>query len=244
MMFKEGQRGGTRRYVAVKIAEIYRSIQGEGSLTGTESVFVRSSGCNLRCWFCDTPYTSWDPIGEDISVNAIMSRLSQWDCQHVVLTGGEPMLFAEMLPLCDRLRAENYHITIETAGTLYLPLQCDLMSISPKTTNSAPNIHEHPYWHQRHQRTRFAPNVIRQLLEHHQCQIKFVIDSEDDLDEVSAYIKQFPELSLRQIYLMPQGTSPAELAAREDWLKPNCEQQGFHYCPRRQIEWFGCVQGT
>jgi len=71
-----------------------------------------------------------------------------------------------------------------------------------------------------------------------------VIDSEDDLDEVSTYINQFPELSLRQIYLMPQGTSPEELAARENWLKPYCEQQGYHYCPRRQIEWFGCVHGT
>ena len=140
----------------MKIAEIYRSIQGEGILTGTESVFIRTSGCNLRCWFCDTPYASWQPEGDDLSVSEIMNRLSTWDCRHVVLTGGEPMLFAEMIPLCNRLRSENYHITIETAGTLYLPVECDLMSISPKTSNSAPDVADHPRWHRRHEHTRFA----------------------------------------------------------------------------------------
>ena len=228
----------------MKIAEIYRSIQGEGSLTGTESLFVRTSGCNLRCWFCDTPYTSWDPTGDDLSVNNILQQLSRWDCQHVVVTGGEPMLFAEMLPLCDRLRAENYHITVETAGTLFLPIQCDLMSISPKTSSSAPDAHQHPQWHHRHQRTRFAPQVIRRLLDNHHCQIKFVIDREDDLEDVQEYLKQFPEITLDQIYLMPQGTEPGELAERESWLQPFCEKQGYHFCPRRQIEWFGSVQGT
>ena len=54
--------------VAVRIAEIYKSIQGEGVLTGTTSGFVRVTGCNLRCWFCDTPYTSWDPQGENLEV--------------------------------------------------------------------------------------------------------------------------------------------------------------------------------
>ena len=92
---------------------------------------------------CDTPYASWNPQGDDYSVNEIMERVSVWECRHVVLTGGEPMLFAEMIPLCNRLRAENYHITIETAGTLYLPVECDLMSISPKTANSAPNAIDH-----------------------------------------------------------------------------------------------------
>ena len=56
----------------MRIAEIYLSIQGEGLLTGTESVFVRASGCNLRCRFCDTPYTSWFPEGDDLSVDEIL----------------------------------------------------------------------------------------------------------------------------------------------------------------------------
>ena len=128
----------------MRIAEIFRSIQGEGCLTGTESAFVRTSGCNLRCSYCDTPYASWTPEGEDLSVDEIAARVDQLDRNHVVLTGGEPMLFAELIPLAARLRRSGRHITIETAGTLYLPLECDLMSISPKLSNSTPPLKRHP----------------------------------------------------------------------------------------------------
>src|SRR4051794_13577187 len=155
------------------ISEIYCSLQGEGLLTSTPSVFVRTSGCNLRCWFCDTPYTSWQPEGDDWSVEAIVEEVERlqsrallpegaWHqrelatnaslhsltanfnsnpvrqagptatLRHVVITGGEPMLFAELIPLSQRLSEFGFHITIETAGTLYLPVTCDLMSISPK----------------------------------------------------------------------------------------------------------------
>tara|TARA_B100000945_G_scaffold319894_2_gene328291 strand:+ start:834 stop:1520 length:687 start_codon:yes stop_codon:yes gene_type:complete len=228
----------------LKVAEIYRSIQGEGALTGTESVFVRTSGCNLRCWFCDTPYASWNPEGEDYSVSEIMEQISVWSSRHVVLTGGEPMLFAELIPLCNRLRAENYHITIETAGTLFLPVECDLMSISPKTANSAPDATEHQRWNRRHERTRFAPHVIKQLLEAYNCQIKFIVDQEDDLDEIDAYIRHFPVISTSQVYLMPQGRTQQQLEEVETWLKPLCLQLNYQYCPRKQIEWFGAVKGT
>ena len=102
----------------MKISEIYKSVQGEGLLTGTPSVFVRASGCNLRCWFCDTPYASWQPEGNDYAVDEIVAQIEEWDCRHVVLTGGEPMLFAELIPLAEQLRRRHWHITIETAGTL------------------------------------------------------------------------------------------------------------------------------
>ena len=61
----------------MRIAEIFRSIQGEGRLTGTESLFVRTSGCNLRCRYCDTPYASWTPEGEDLSVAEILDRVDR-----------------------------------------------------------------------------------------------------------------------------------------------------------------------
>src|SRR6266481_3606251 len=103
----------------MRIAEIYSSRQGEGLLTGTPSVFIRASGCNLRCWFCDTPYASWVPEGEDLSVDEMLFRVEALGASHVVLTGGEPMLFAELIPLTAGLRRQGRHITIETAGTLY-----------------------------------------------------------------------------------------------------------------------------
>ncbi|HVX10364.1 MAG TPA: 7-carboxy-7-deazaguanine synthase QueE [Pirellulales bacterium] len=228
----------------MRVAEIYLSIQGEGQLTGAESVFVRVSGCNLRCWFCDTPFASWSPEGEDLSTAEIVDRIERFECRHVVLTGGEPMLFAELIPLAAELRRRRLHITIETAGTLDLPVACDLMSISPKLSNSAPTARRHPRWHRRHEQTRHAPAVIRRLVADYDYQVKFVIDRPADCREVESYLAGLPEIDRSRVWLMPQGTDPEELARRTRWLKPHCESAGVRYCPRRQIEWFGLVRGT
>lgn len=228
----------------MRIAEVYRSVQGEGFLTGVPSVFVRASGCNLRCWFCDTPYASWRPEGRDMSTDEIVAQVEEWDTQHVVVTGGEPMLFAELIPLCDRLRAIGRHVTIETAGTLDLPVSCDLMSISPKFASSAPSAETEPHWHRRHQRERHRPDVIRQLVSRFDYQVKFVVDTRDDLSELEAYLDEIPEIARDRVLLMPQGTDLEHLDAQSQWLRPYCEANGFVFCPRKQIEWFGPVRGT
>jgi 7-carboxy-7-deazaguanine synthase len=228
----------------VRIAEIYKSLQGEGRLTGVESVFVRASGCNLRCWFCDTPYTSWQPEGDDLSVDEIVRQVDKHDCPHIVLTGGEPMLFAELIPLAQHLRAAGRHITIETAGTLYLPLECDLMSISPKLSNSTPPTDRDERWQHRHERSRHAPEVIRALTSEYDHQLKFVVDSPGDCQEVERYLGEFPRIERTNVMLMPQGTDRAVLARHEAWLKPYCEAHGLTYCPRKHIEWWGHRRGT
>ncbi len=228
----------------MRIAEIYRSIQGEGLLTGAESVFVRTSGCNLRCWYCDTPHTSWSPEGDDLSVDEIASRVLDYDCRQVVLTGGEPMLFAELLPLAAALQNSDRHITIETAGTLYLPVACDLMSISPKLANSTPCEESAGGWRARHERARHAPAVIRRLIAEYPHQLKFVVDSPADADEVERYLHTFPEIDRSRVMLMPQGTDPVALAGQAGWLEPYCREHGLRYCPRKQIEWFGFTRGT
>ena len=230
----------------MRIAEIYSSRQGEGLLTGTPSVFVRASGCNLRCWFCDTPYTSWEPEGEDWSIEQIMTAVEgmKEGHRHVVITGGEPMLFAELIPLCERLHAAGWNITIETAGTLFLPLSCDLMSISPKLASSTPSAERAGPWQARHERTRHEPQVIRQLMSRHDYQLKFVIDTPADCELVQAWLGEFPEARRDRVLLMPQGTDAAALAAIGQWLAPYCQDHGFIYCPRKHIEWFGAVRGT
>jgi 7-carboxy-7-deazaguanine synthase len=228
----------------MRIAEIYKSIQGEGFLTGTESVFIRTSGCNLRCWFCDTPYTSWQPEGEDLAVADILERAGTLGCSHAVVTGGEPMLNAELIPLCAQLRAAGHHATIETAGTLYLPVECDLMSISPKLANSAPALSHAPRWHARHESTREAPDVIRRLTDEYPYQLKFVVDSREDCDDVERYLERFPEIDRQYAMLMPQGVEIADLRNKAQWLEPLCRERGFHFCPRRHIEWFGLARGT
>lgn len=228
----------------MRIVEIYRSVQGEGLLTGVPSVFVRTSGCNLRCWFCDTPYTSWQPEGGDMSTDEIVAQVEEWDSPNVVVTGGEPMLFAELIPLCKRLHAIGRHITIETAGTLDLPVACDLMSISPKFASSAPSTDRHPHWSRRHERERFRPEVIRRLVRDYPYQLKFVVDAPADLEELTAYLAKFPEIVRERVLLMPQGIELQELEARALWLRPFCETNHFVFCPRKHIEWYGPVRGT
>lgn len=228
----------------MRIAEIFHSLQGEGLLTGRQSVFVRTSGCNLRCWFCDTPYTSWEPEGDDLSVDEILSEVERWPSEHVVLTGGEPMLFSELVPLTQALRARGRHITIETAGTLDLPVACDLMSISPKLSNSLPPASRDPRWRRRHDRTRHAPQVIRRLTERYEYQLKFVVDAPADADEVQRYLAEFPRIDPARVLLMPQGTTVDELQARESWVVELARRHGWGYSPRRHIEWFGLTRGT
>ena len=228
----------------MRIAEIYQSLQGEGRLTGTESVFVRTSGCNLRCWFCDTPHTSWEPEGRDWSVEEIVEQVIVFTPHHVVLTGGEPMLSAELIPLTTELRKAGCHITIETAGTLFLPVHADLMSISPKFKSSAPDAEQFPHWHHRHQRSRHRPEVIRQLISDFDYQVKFVIDSAEDCEETQLYLANFPEMDRSRVYLMPQGADGTDLLGVQQWLEPYCQRHQLQYCPRRQIEWFGNIRGT
>ncbi len=245
----------------MRIAEVFRSLQGEGLLAGTPSVFVRASGCNLRCGFCDTPYASWQPEGDFWTVEQIVDRVVELaapvadagldagdpaagPCRHVVLTGGEPMLFGDLAPLSRELSRRGFHITIETAGTRYLPVACDLMSISPKLSNSTPSAQEHPQWSARHERRRRAPEVLRRLVAEYAYQIKFVIDTPADCEEAERYLAEFPEIDRSRVMFMPQGTEQARLEAIAAWLVPYCQEHGFRFCPRRQIEWFGYTRGT
>jgi 7-carboxy-7-deazaguanine synthase len=228
----------------MRVAEIYSSIQGEGLLTGTRSVFVRASGCNLRCCFCDTPYASWQPEGEDLSVDEILAEVCRRKAQHVVLTGGEPMLFAELVPLCERSRQLGRHVTVETAGTLYLPLECDLMSISPKLSNSTPGGEISARWRQRHERTRLAPNVLQRLIAEYTYQLKFVVATREDVEEALAFLDDFPQIDHSRVMLMPLGTDADDLLRQGHWIEPTCQQHGLRFCPRRHIEWFGAQRGT
>ena len=114
----------------MRIAELFYSIQGEGKLAGMPSVFVRASGCNLRCVWCDTPYASWRPEGENVPAAEIVRRVCDFQAKHVVVTGGEPMLVPEVVDLCAGLRERGYHITIETAATVFRPAAYDLASLS------------------------------------------------------------------------------------------------------------------
>src|SRR5215468_7487156 len=186
----------------LRIAELFYSIQGEGSLIGVPSVFIRTSGCNLRCSWCDTPYTSWRPEGTDLSLDQILDEVRAHPARHVVVTGGEPMIAPEIVPLTQRLHDAGLHITIETAGTVFAPVACDLMSISPKLANSTP---DDPRWSRQHERLRIQPEVLTQLMERYEYQLKFVIARPEDLEEVRSLLASL-QADRERVILMPEGT--------------------------------------
>ncbi len=235
----------------MQIAEVYASLQGEGRLAGTPSVFVRTSGCNLRCHWCDTPFTSWQPSGTQRDVASLLAEVTALGLNHVVVTGGEPLLAAGIGDLCQRLRATGQHITIETAATVLPPdgpPAADLMSLSPKLQSSTPAA-EHGMWRQRHADRRRRDDVIRTLMQSApQYQLKFVIDSPNDLDETTAWLADLGitpgNAACRHVHLMPQGTSPESLAATAAWLQDACDRLGFRFCQRHHIDWFGTARGT
>jgi 7-carboxy-7-deazaguanine synthase len=213
-------------------------------LTGTDSIFVRSSGCNLRCGFCDTPYTSWQPEGQHRAVDEIVQQCRQHDCDHIVLTGGEPMLQREVVPLTRRLADLGYHLTIETAGTVDRPVACDLMSISPKLANSVPARARAGYWTVRHERLRHRPAIVRNLMQRYPWQLKFVVDQPTDCRAILDYLRELPAVSPQRVLVMPEGVQPQDLAEKEAWIEPFCRQHGFQLCRRMHIVWFGNRRGT
>jgi len=223
----------------LKIAELFYSLQGEGSLIGVPSVFIRTSGCNLRCSWCDTPYTSWQPEGTELSLDQIIDEVKAHPARHVVITGGEPMIAPEILPLTERLRALGLHITIETAGTVFHPVACDLVSISPKLSNSTPQGE----WGARHERVRTQLGPLIEWIGRYPYQLKFVIARPADLEEVHALLEAVGS-DREHTILMPEGTDSAVLRERGAWLAEICKQEGFRFSPRLHVDLWGNQRGV
>jgi 7-carboxy-7-deazaguanine synthase len=223
----------------LKIAELFYSLQGEGSLVGVPSFFIRFSGCNLRCSWCDTPYASWNPEGVEMTLDAILAEAARYRARHAVVTGGEPMIAPEVVELTARLREAGMHITIETAGTVFKPVACDLMSISPKLSNSTP---EGP-WAAQHERLRSQPAILARLTAEYEYQLKFVIAQPQDLDEVRTLVRAL-EAPASRVILMPEGTDAATLHERAVWLAEICKAENFRFSPRLHVELYGDRRGV
>jgi 7-carboxy-7-deazaguanine synthase len=228
------------------ISEIFHSIQGEGSLAGVPSVFIRTSGCNLRCVWCDTPYASWNPTGDEVTVAQVVGKALAYPAQHIVLTGGEPMVGKEIHTLAALLRAAGKHITIETAGTI-LPneIACDLASLSPKLAHSTPSEELAGAWSARHEKSRWQPDVIRAWINHCDYQLKFVVSGENDVIELIDLLdKNHLDVPAHKVLLMPQGIDTTTLHAAAFQVAELCKTYGFRYTPRLHIDLYGNTMGT
>lgn len=229
------------------ISEIFYSLQGEGELTGVPSVFVRTSGCNLRCSWCDTPYASWNPEGEPRSVPQIMAEIERHpNARHVVLTGGEPMIAKDIRPLAAAIKASGRHVTIETAATVAPDgIACDLASLSPKLLNSAPDPIEHAAWRKKHEATRWQPEVVRAWIDRYPYQFKFVVARPEDVEELEHMLAAVGrEIPRHKVLLMPEARSLEKMRSRASWLSDLCKARGYRYAHRLHIELYGNRRGT
>ena len=238
---------------------------------GVPSVFVRASGCNLRCTWCDTPYASWNANKEasaaEKTVAEVVADVLGYRAEHVVITGGEPMMFHETATLIGALKDAGKHITVETAGTLWLddleksaantgrpPI--DLASISPKLANSTPTERDGGRFAIAHERQRINLDVLRAFAGRRgnaiaECQWKFVVARPEDLKEIDSLLAGIntglpPEhhIPKRDVLLMPEGIDSATLAERSGWLAELCKSTGYRFCPRLHILLYGNRRGT
>ena len=181
-----------------------------------------------------------------MSVDEIVARVLEHPAKFVVLTGGEPMIARDVHALAARLGAEGRHITIETAGTIAPNgIRCDLASISPKLASSTPSREQAGAWSERHERSRWRPEIVAQWLREYPFQLKFVVQSEDELGEIEQFVRETGvDVPPHKILLMPEGRDPAVLGTRGETLVEVCKRTGYRYCERLHIRLFGNVRGT
>jgi 7-carboxy-7-deazaguanine synthase len=224
------------------ISEIFLSIQGEGKLAGIPSAFIRVSGCNLRCAWCDTPFASHKPEFTLMTINQIVQFVVNMNCEHVVLTGGEPAIFPQCGQMCEQLKQHHKQITLETAGTVFVDFPVDLLSISPKLSNSSPLGDP---WRLDHDARRTQMGVLQRLISaNRDFQIKFVLQNPGDIVEIEQLLGHLTDWKKEDVLLMPEGRNRETLHERGLWIAELCKKTGYRFCPRLQVELWGDRRGV
>jgi len=239
---------------ALPINELFYSLQGEGKLAGVPTVFVRTSGCNLRCWFCDSYHTSWEPTHAWMDIDEIIDDITDHErAGHVVLTGGEPMIHDASVELLDRLGELGYHITVETNGTIFRDTHINLASISPKLQSSTPTSEKDPKgegeWAKRHEQRRIDIDALAKLVDTYNSQLKFVVTGPEDMPEINdlvARVRDATETTVRDddVLLMPEGMTREQLDESRNAVAQLAMEHGYRYTPRLHVDLWNDAPGT
>ncbi len=230
---------------ALPVNELFDSLQGEGRLAGVPSTFVRTSGCNLRCWFCDSYHTSWEPTHAWLSIEDVHAAVADYGHDHVVVTGGEPLMHEETTTLLERLADAGYHTTVETNGTIDTEAPIDLVSISPKLASSTPTPDRDPSgdgeWADRHEQRRLDMDALARLTERYDFQLKFVVTGPDDMPEIEDLLSDLRGVTAatvpdERVLLMPEGQTREGLAGTRETVAELAVEYGYRYTPRLHVD--------
>lgn len=229
------------------VSEVFGpTFQGEGPSLGRRCAFLRLGGCNLRCRWCDTPYTwdwsgrngrSFDPRAELqlVEIAALWTSLCEYRVDTLIVSGGEPMLQQEqLLPLLDLASQAKWWIEVETAGTVAprdeFLRRVSRINVSPKLKNS-----------ENHLEARYHPDVLDALQTSGKAIWKFVVKEADELDEVGALVSRH---HLLPVYVMPEGTESDALLNRARLLSKPVLDRGWNLTLRMHILLYGDRRGV
>jgi len=173
-------------------------------------------------------------------VEDIVKKVDGYGTDHVVLTGGEPLLQPDFDELCAAL---DQHKTVETNATVYRDVDADLVSMSPKLSNSTPS-EDAGEWSEIHEEDRLNFDVIESYISSHDYQLKFVVADHEDLGEIENILGSLADYDPNRVLLMPEGVDRETLRERGEWLAEVCKERGFRYSPRLQIHIYGNQRGT
>ena len=232
---------GTAPIRTLWIAETFAgTIQGEGPSAGTPAIFIRTSGCNLTCRWCDTPYT-WDRARFDIRAERTrrsVADLTSWAAGYpeplAVLTGGEPLMQQRaLIPLARALAGMGKRVEIETNGTY--PPATELtglgvhFNVSPKlATAGVPAVRA------------IRPDALAAFAATPNRVFKFVVSDLSDLSQVDALVTAY---GLTGVWVMPEGTTPSKVINGMRDLVPAVARRGYRISPRLHVLMWGDERG-
>ena len=183
------------------INEIFYSIQGEGKWTGLPNIFIRTTGCNLRCSFCDTKYAYEN--GEELTIEQIKNKIKKYKCNHICITGGEPLIQKDITYLINELLKERYAIGIETNGSINIKpiIEKEKLMISCDIKCPSSKMHKEMVFE----------NI--QMLDK-KDQLKFVISNKKDYDYAKKIIQKYSPKCM--VFFQPNWKKDPEKLA--DWI--------------------------